>query len=86
MESGVKNKNLGSLRHNLKTALNTLNVCTGVQRSQVAAQLELSHNILVQKNGLREESTAVHDSMTDSLDFIHALNTAVICIQQRLLP
>ena len=84
MECGIKYKNLRGVGHNLKATLNALNMCTGVQGSQIAAKLKLFHNILGQQHGFREECATVDDSVTDSLDLVHALDTAVIGIKKSL--
>ena len=84
MESSVKNKNLRGLGHYLKATLDALNVSTGVQRSQIATQLQLCHNILIQQYRFGEESTAMHDSVTNSLNLVHALDATVISVKQSL--
>jgi hypothetical protein len=80
MECGVKYENLGNVRHNCETALDTLNVSAGVKRSIVIAELELLENFLGEEHGLGEEVAAVDDFVTYSLDLCHILDNADLLV------
>ena len=79
-----RNENLRNIRHNSGTAVDTHQVCGRVQRSKVDAQAQLIHNLGGNEAGLEEVRTAVDNAVTDSFDFAHILDTAVVCIGQRV--
>jgi hypothetical protein len=80
MECGVKYENLGYVRHNRETTLDTLNVRAGVERCIIVAELELLENFLGEEHGLGEVVAAVDDSVTYSLDLGHVFDNADLLI------
>ena len=76
MECGIKYEYLGNICHNSKATLNTLNVCAGVKRCIIIAELELLENLICEEHGLGEVVTAVDDSVAYCLDLGHISDNA----------
>ena len=84
MERGIEDENLGNLRHNGGTAVDTHQMCRGMQGCKVNAHTKLFHDLGGDQAGLKEVGTAVDDAVTDSLDLLHILDAAVLRIGQRI--
>ncbi len=80
MECGVKYENLGYVRHNCETTLDTLDVCAGVERCVVIAELELLENFIGEEHRLGEVVATVDYSVADSLDLGHVPDNADLSV------
>jgi len=78
MERGVENSNLGNvLAHNLGAGVDAGEVCGVVQRSKGDAVFDSLHNFVGDENGRSKGFTAVNNTVTDSVDFLHGSDNAV---------
>ena len=53
-----------------------------MERGEIMAFTERCQHLFIEQNGVREIGTAVHDTVADRLNLIHAVNTAVFAVQQ----
>lgn len=84
MECGIKHKHLRYAGHCGKTALDTHDVCVGVQGSEVATEFELFQHFVGKQRGLLEVFAAVDNSVTDRLDLLHGLDATHVCIGKKI--
>ena len=81
MEAGVEYRYLGN-RHNLLALDDTLKVCRVVKRTEVAALLNSSLNLLGNENRARELVTAVKNSVSYSANLVNRLDYSELFVYE----
>ena len=71
MERGVKHQHLGLVRHDGKAPFDALNMRPGVKRRKIIAFAKGLQHFVIQQDRRSEVRPAVHDPVTDRLDFVH---------------
>ena len=78
VESCIENSYLGNTGHNLFASFNTHKVCRVVERSEGEALTDSSLNVFCYELACCELHTAVENTVTYCIDFIHACNYTVL--------
>ncbi len=84
MECCVKHCNLRHAGHQIGDSVDTGHVCRIVKRSHIVALLDLLDHLIVDLDTLVELLTAVHHSMTYSVDLLKALDAAVSGVDKNI--
>ena len=88
MESGVEHAHLRNLGKQRGDSSHTLEVGGVVQGSQVVASLESCQHLLIEENRLAELLTAMHHTVTYSVELVERLQCAILgtgeCLQDKL--
>ena len=79
MESGIEYDHFGNFRaENVKTSPDTLHMSGIMQGCKGDKALYALYDIFIDKNGFTEQSTTLHDSVTDRRNFVKILDNTVI--------
>ena len=84
MEGVVENGHLRNGGHQVVDGTNAFQVASVMNRCEVAQTLYASLNTLVHEATLLEEVAALHNTVTNSVDFIEALDGAILFVEQCL--
>ena len=78
MKSRIKNGNLRNPFHNLLASLDSCKVCGVVERPELKALFNSIFNIVRHKHRTAEFFRTVQNAVTDSVDFVHRRDNAVL--------
>ncbi len=82
MECGIEDSDHGLFGHDILTSLDADNVGGVVERCQGDTFLDALHDLSVDDDRLGEGFTAVHHTVADCVDFVHALDDAIVVVLQ----
>ena len=80
MECRIESNNLRNRRENSLHSPDTQDMGRIMQRCEIAADLDLLHDILIDKSAGREILTSMHNSVAHSLDVVKRLQNAMLAI------
>ncbi|CDA93373.1 putative uncharacterized protein [Bacteroides sp. CAG:709] len=80
MECRIESNNLRNRRENSLHSPDTQDMGRIMQRCEIAAYLDLLHDILIDKSAGREILTSMHNSVAHSLDVVKRLQNAMLAI------
>ena len=82
MEGRIENSYLRCIIHQAHTGLDAVQVRRIMQRGNLGAGFDAVKHVVADQDRVCKTLAAMHDTMTNSVDFVHAVNNAVFFIGQ----